>query len=145
MSEHRFKRPESVLVVVYTADQEVLLMHRTHPQDFWQSVTGSMRWEERDPLETARRELMEETGLAGDGLESCQITNRFTIKPEWRARYGPEVSDNLEHVFRIRLPGRVPVQLNPDEHSDYLWLPRTEAIGKVWSWTNREAIERFVE
>lgn len=144
MAEKRLKRPESVLVVVYTADLEVLLLHRTHPLDFWQSVTGSMHWEEQHPLETARRELHEETGLSSEGLEPCEATNRFAIRPEWRVRYGPEVSENLEYVFRLRLATRVPVLLNPDEHNDYLWLPRTEALAKVWSWTNREAIERFV-
>ena len=145
MQDKPLKRPESVLVVVYTAELDVLLLHRTHPMDFWQSVTGSMRWEEADPLDTARRELMEETGLPGEGLESCQASNRFVIKPEWRARYGPDVDENLEHVFRLRLPTRLPVMLNPDEHTDYLWLPKTEAAAKVWSWTNREAVERFVE
>jgi len=145
MAEKPLKRPESVLVVVYTADLDVLLLHRTHPLDFWQSVTGSMRWEEHDPLDTARRELMEETGLVDEGLASCAVSNRFVIRPEWRVRYGPDVTENVEHVYRLRLPGRVPVMLNSDEHTDYLWLPRAEAAAKVWSWTNREAIERFVE
>ena len=36
-----FKIPESVLVVIHTADLEVLLIERADRPGFWQSVTGS--------------------------------------------------------------------------------------------------------
>lgn len=135
------KRPESVLVVVYTATDEVLLLRRCQPADFWQSVTGSMGWDEIDPLTTARRELREETGL-GEAVEimACGVVNRFPILPPWRARYAPDATENIEHVFRVLLPQRWPVILSPTEHDAYVWLPRAEAAGRVASWTNRDAI-----
>jgi dATP pyrophosphohydrolase len=36
-----FKIPESVLVVIYTPERDVLLLERTDNPGFWQSVTGS--------------------------------------------------------------------------------------------------------
>ncbi|MGD8932832.1 MAG: NUDIX domain-containing protein, partial [Chromatiales bacterium] len=54
MPADTYKRPESVLVVVYTAGGEVLLLRRTRPRDFWQSVTGSLHWGE-SPRQAARR------------------------------------------------------------------------------------------
>ena len=36
-----FKRPESVLVVVHAAAGRVLMLERTSPPRFWQSVTGA--------------------------------------------------------------------------------------------------------
>ena len=137
----RYKRPESVLVVVYTAADEVLVLLRRQPPDFWQSVTGSLRWDETDPLDAARRELREETGL-GDAVEvvDCGATNRFPILPPWRHRYAPAVAENVEHVFRVCLPERWPITLNPAEHGEYQWLPRATAAAKVASWTNRDAI-----
>jgi dATP pyrophosphohydrolase len=141
----RFKRPQSVLVVVYTVEAEVLVLRRRQPADFWQSVTGSLKWEETDPFQAARRELLEETGL-GEGVEvvDCDLTYRFPILPEWRHRYAPQDQENTEYVFRAELPGRRLIRLNPQEHSEYLWLPREEAAARVTSWTNRAAILRWV-
>ena len=140
-SSLRSKRPESVLVVVYTAADEVLVLLRRHPPNFWQSVTGSLRWDETDPLAAAQRELREETGLS-DAAEivACGVINRFPILPAWRHRYAPNVAENVEHVFRVLLPERQPILLNPAEHGEYQWLPRAAAAAKVASWTNRDAI-----
>lgn len=135
-----YKRPESVLVVVYTADTEVLMLRRVSPADFWQSVTGSLLWGE-SPDQAARRELAEETGLqAGDVLLDCQRQNTFPIVPPWIARYAPGVVTNTEYVFSVALPRRQPIRLNPLEHGGFQWLQRDAAAGLASSYTNRQAI-----
>lgn len=140
MAERRFKRPESVLVVVFTRDGEVLLLKRCDHPDFWQSVTGSLRWTEA-PRDAARRELREETGLeCGDSITDRARTFTFEILEMWRHRYAPGTIHNREHVFSLELEVPVPVTLAPREHSTYEWLPRRGAADKVWSWTNRRAI-----
>jgi dATP pyrophosphohydrolase len=139
-----FKRPESVLVLVYTEGREVLLVQRARPLDFWQSVTGSLKWDECPAL-AARRELYEETGLkAGQGLLDCQMRYRFRILPAWRTRYAPGMRLNTEHVFALRLPRRCVVRLNRREHLHHQWLDWHRAAAKVSSWTNRDAILRIV-
>lgn len=137
-----FKRPESVLVVVHTPELECLLLERVEPRGFWQSVTGSLRWDET-PAECAARELAEETGLAATGLRDANVQNSFPILPAWRSRYAPNVDSNLEHLWYLELPEVRAVKLQPSEHVAYLWLPIDGAIEKVASSTNREALQRL--
>ena len=138
-----YKRPESVLVVVYTAAGDCLLLRRTEPADFWQSVTGSLEWGET-AREAAARELFEETGFPAGNLRDENLSFEFPIIEPWKRRYAPDVTTNHEKVFSIRLSHPVPPTLNPEEHLDYRWLPRAEAMERVSSWTNRRAIEQIV-
>lgn len=133
-----YKRPESVLVLVHTAEQ-VLLLERRHPPGFWQSVTGSLEPGE-DWHAAAIRELHEETGLSADGLLDTGVVNRFPILPAWRHRYAPGVAENEEHVFCLPLEAPRHVTLNPREHRRAAWLDIAQALRRVSSWSNREAI-----
>jgi len=136
-----YKQPVSVLVVIHTADLDILLLERQAHPGYWQSVTGSQEGEE-SLIETARREVLEETGIdtIKYALTDWETTVRYEIYPEWRHRYAPGVSVNTEHWFSLRLPERLPVLLAPQEHRDFLWLPWPEAAAKVFSWSNRDAI-----
>lgn len=138
----QWKRPESVLVIVAIRMGEVLLMERVKPVGFWQSVTGSLEWGE-SAQHAARRELFEETGIATEP-EDCHRQHQFLIVPPGRERYAPEVRENLEYVFRVILPERTDIKLNPSEHSRSIWLSCREAISVVSSWTNREALQYCV-
>lgn len=136
-----YKRPESVLVVIHTSACDILLLERVAPSGFWQSVTGSLEAGET-PRQAALREIAEETGIHAQNasLRDWRRSHCFEIRPEWRARYAPDVTHNTEHVFSLCLPHRCAVTLAPDEHVRYAWLKRDAAAARVFSWTNREAI-----
>lgn len=136
----KYKRPESVLVLAYTLTGKVLLLRRADAPDFWQSVTGSLLWEETDPRQAAIREFREETGLEAKALQDAGLTNRYTILPRWRHRYAPEVKENTEYVYFLALAAEKVITLNSAEHTEYGWYSFDEAAAKVFSWTNREAI-----
>ncbi|MBX2836912.1 MAG: dihydroneopterin triphosphate diphosphatase [Gammaproteobacteria bacterium] len=135
-----YKIPVSVLVLVYTHAGEVLLLRRKDLPDFWQSITGSV-----EPGETfeqaALRELKEETGLAPRNVQDLHTSVRFPIKDNWRSRYAPEVTHNEEHWFSVRLDDTCDIQLQPEEHLEYQWVSYEQALSKVSSSTNRQALE----
>lgn len=136
-----YKNPESVLVVVYTRDLQVLLLERARQPGYWQSVTGSLEPGEL-PDQAALRELNEETGLTpNDGLlRPWKLSNRFEILQLWRDRYAPGVTTNLEHVFSCCVPLPKPVRLSADEHRAQSWVDWKTAAERCFSWTNQDAI-----
>lgn len=139
MTPHKI--PVSVLVVIHTADGQVLLMERADAPGFWQSVTGSQ--DAGETLEqTAIREVREETGLdaAQFELTHWDIENRYEIYERWRHRYAPGVTHNTEHVFGLKLPAALPVTLSPREHLRHAWLPWAEAAARCFSPSNAAAI-----
>lgn len=136
-----YKQPVSVLVVIYTPALDILLLERaTHP-GFWQSVTGSCEDDEQ-LIDTARREVAEETGIdtRRHRLDDWRLANNFEIFAEWRHRYAPGVTHNLEHVFGLQVPHCLEIIPAPDEHRDWTWMPWRAAAEKCFSWSNRDAI-----
>lgn len=149
MSSMPYKIPESVLVVIHTADLQVLLIERADKPGFWQSVTGSLDEVGEPLLAAATRELFEETGIVADGehivLRDWQLSNIYTIYPVWRHRYAPGVTENTEHVFSVQVPREIEVKLAPREHINYVWLPYLEAADRCFSASNAEAILQLKE
>jgi dATP pyrophosphohydrolase len=132
-----------VLVIVYAPGGETLLLRRRPPFDFWQSVTGSLL-EGEQHADAAARELFEETGFRNEGELTFTGRHReFVIDPRWRDRYPAGVTVNTEYEWHFRMSEVRPATIDESEHCDSRWLPIDEAIEKVWSWTNREALEQL--
>lgn len=140
------KQPVSVLVVIYTADLEVLLLERADHPGYWQSVTGSREGVE-SLRDTAIREVREETGLDANQYEFThwQLQNTYEIYSHWRHRYPEGITQNTEHVFGLQLHGRQQIQLSPREHLSYQWLHWQDSAQKVFSPSNREAILQLTQ
>jgi len=148
------KIPESVLVVIHTAERQVLLIERADRPGFWQSVTGSKDAPGEPLVDTCVREVAEETGIVigseqvpRSALRDWRLSNVYEIYPIWRHRYAEGVTHNTEHVFGLQVPRDIAVRLNPREHVDFLWLPWREAADRCFSPSNAEAIlqlPRFV-
>ena len=141
------KVPESVLVVIHTPALEVLLIERADRPGYWQSVTGSKERADEPLLETAVREVAEETGIEIGGarvpraaLRDWGLENVYEIYPVWRHRYAPGVTHNTEHVFGLTVPRDIEVRLAPREHLRHVWLPWREAADRCFSPSNAEAV-----
>ncbi len=141
-----YKRPESVLVMIYAVNSKrVLMLQRRDDPEFWQSVTGSLEKDEK-PWEAALREVQEETGvdIINENLEliDCQRCLYYEIFSHLRHRYAPGVTQNKEHWFSLALPEERDILLT--EHLAYQWMAADEAATLTKSWSNRQAIEEFV-
>lgn len=141
------KLPESVLVVIYTAAMEVLLIERADRPGFWQSVTGSKDALDEPLPSTARREVAEETGIVigspgvpEANLRDWRFCNVYEIYPVWRHRYAPGVTHNTEHVFGLLVPRDTPIVLAPREHVRHEWLDWKAAADRCFSPSNAEAV-----
>lgn len=137
----RYKRPESILAIIHTRDK-LLLLKRADLPDFWQSVTGALNWDETDPRQTVVREVQEETGIRAqpEALRNLGLIRSFPILPQFRDRYHGDISHNLEHAFALEVPAEVDVTLSA-EHTTHGWFSAEQAVNKVASWTDRDAIQ----
>ncbi len=140
-----YKIPVSVLVVIHTPDNQVLLLERADHPGWWQSVTGSQDPDET-VLQTAIREVGEETGLDAHAylLTDWGQTNVYEIFECFRHRYAPGTTQNTEHVFGLEVAVPLPVRLAPAEHLNFQWLPAEHAAAKCFSPSNAEAIRALI-
>ncbi|HEY8712055.1 MAG TPA: lipoyl(octanoyl) transferase LipB [Thermoanaerobaculia bacterium] len=128
-----------VKVVVHDRDRVLLLHRRKERGDFWQPITGSIEQGEA-PLDTARREMVEETGQPGDPV-SLGITQSFMIESQYLASLYPAPIIASEVGFTAAVSSALPIRLDAGEHDEYGWFTFGEAYERI-QWTDdREALE----
>ena len=138
------ERPESirlVKVLVHDGDRILLLHRRPERGNFWQPITGSIE-EGESPLETARRELAEETGHAGEPHE-LGLMQSFMIESQFlESRFDAPIIAS-EVGFAASLASHLPIRIDPLEHDAWGWFTFAEAYERI-RWTDdREALEYF--
>ncbi|HVE71183.1 MAG TPA: lipoyl(octanoyl) transferase LipB [Thermoanaerobaculia bacterium] len=136
-------RPETIkLVKVLVHDRDrVLLLHRKPERgNFWQPITGTMDPSE-SPIETARREIVEETGHRGDP-RPLDLVQSFMIESQYLAAKGytsPIIASEV--CFETHLDSTLPVSIDPVEHDEWGWFTFAEAYERI-QWTDdREALD----
>lgn len=128
-----------VKVVVHDGDRVLLLHRRPERGGFWQPITGSIEQGE-SAMETARREIVEETGRGADPV-SLGITQSFMIESQFLASRFPSPIIASEVGFMTGFDSKLPIRLDPEEHDEYGWFTFGEAYEKI-QWTDdREALE----
>ena len=135
-----YKIPESVLVVIHTADLQVLLIERADRPGYWQSVTGSLDAADEPLPDAAARELFEETGLTGIALGEPVWSHDFTV--EWDA-----ADHDTGHAvfYTATVDPFEPSNSNwtEDEHVDVLehrWWSLAELLATTEAYEPRELI-----
>lgn len=135
------RAPFQVLVLPYhrTGDDVVYALFRRADAGYWQGVAGGGENNE-SPLEAARRELSEETGI-GTGAELLALDSRSTIpvvNVTGDFSFGPDVLVLPEYAFGARCSSSALVL--SDEHTEYAWFSYREARDAVRWDSNRNAL-----
>lgn len=130
-----------VLVLPYRRTEEGLLyaLFRRSDGAYWQGVAGGGEAAE-SPLEAARREATEETGLAGD-REFFELDSRSTIPVlhvTGEFTWGPDVLVIPEYAFGVRSDSAELVLSR--EHTEYGWFSIAAAMSAVRWDSNRTAL-----
>lgn len=120
---------EIVEVVLFrrTPEPEFLVLQRSDEEEIypglWQIVSGGIESGEK-AYEAALREVREETGFKPLGLYNTPLTNTFY--------FFTNDSVNVSPVFAAEIDPHQDVKLS-DEHKDFRWLDREEAVSLlVW-------------
>jgi len=123
-------------------DHRVLLLHRRPERgNFWQPITGSME-DGESPLDTARREIIEETGHHGEP-EELDLLQSFMIESQFLESRYPAPIIASEKGFVAQLSSQLPIRIDADEHDDFGWFTFAEAYERI-RWTDdREALEQL--
>ena len=137
-------RPETirlVKVVVHDGDRVLLLHRRPERGNYWQPITGSIE-DGESPLDTARRELREETGHSGEP-EPLDLSQSFLIESHFLESRHPAPIIASEVAYAASLDSCLPVHLDAAEHDTFGWFTLAEARERI-RWTDdREALERL--
>jgi lipoyl(octanoyl) transferase len=130
-----------VKVLVHDGDRVLLLHRRPERGNFWQPITGSIETGEQ-PLETARREIVEETGNRSEPRE-MDLRQSFMIESHYLASRYPAPIIASEIGFVARLSSQLPIRMDAEEHDGYGWFSFDEAYAHI-KWTDdREALEKL--
>ena len=123
-------------VIVRHKDGEYLLMQRDERKHFggmWEATAGGSALIGETPLECARRELFEETGISSDNIKEV----------------GRVVSDENKSVyvefFCETDCDKSSVVLQDGETSDYKWVSRDELLNMKQSRLVTQRMQNFVD
>ncbi len=142
------RQPIQVLIYITrdnsTGRYEYLMLHRSPDRGgWWQGISGGVEEGEK-LIETAHREVKEETGLVPFKLEQTDISYSISLEDKYRYLYAPGVKTINEYVFLGKVNGFQEPTLS-EEHVEYRWCSVDEAC-LLMNWeSNIEALRKCHE
>lgn len=114
---------ESVgILIIAKNTNNFLLLHRVNKPIVWSILTGTMDVEGETPLDTIKREIMEEIKLNPNKIKNIE-------------KVGTINDDNVFHLFVGFVDEELKLDLKLDENDDYGWYNETNLpapIHKKW-------------
>lgn len=136
------RKPIQVLVFPYRKrkDQEYeFCIFFRKKMNIWQGIAGGGE-DDETPLETAIREVHEETGISETAkfFQLSAISSTPVVNITGQFTWGPEVYVVTEYSFGVDATGQDIIL--SDEHKEYKWVSYKEAM-ELLNWdSNRTAL-----
>jgi len=136
------RAPFQVLVLPYRLNnggEAEFAVFKRSDDGYWQFIAGGGEANE-NPIETARRETWEESGLSKES-DFVRLDSMATVPVEYVAGtflWGDDIFVVPEHAFAVDA-GQQTIRLS-DEHTEYAWCGFQDAMGKLKWDSNRNAL-----
>lgn len=132
------RAPFQILVVPYRfiKDELCFCVFRRADSDVWQFIAGGGKDNEK-PIETALREIKEETNVTAEkliALKSIAFVPAEVVAENMRANWDKNIFVIPEYSFAFECNADPTISR---EHSEYKWLPYTEAR-KLLKWDSNK-------
>lgn len=122
----KVKRADTVDVISITKDGNILVLEQQQPgKETFFSLPGGRINEGEDPLEAAKRELLEETGYASDEL-NLWLAVQPTGKVEWAMYFF--IAKNCRKISQQELDGGERISVNSVSTEEFLELIFSQKI-----------------
>ncbi len=96
---------------------ELLLLQTNKKRgEFWQNVTGSLEKVDREIIDGAFREVVEETTISRNLIQKfAQLPLEYQFRDQWG-------KDVLEFTFCFLIDESATIKLDEHEHQNYEWI-----------------------
>ena len=132
-----------VPVVQTDAGIEILLVQHQSKVGHWAFPKWHAEWQEI-PLETAKREFEEETGILASFLT---VEEDKIFDTHYRFKLFPKniLIEKTVTYFLAYLPKKLSVSVQKSELRDFSWLPFDAALDKLTYSIDKEMLNHFVK
>jgi len=141
------RQPIQVAVLgvrLHDDEREYLMLQRDRETGgFWQSVSGGVEDDEQI-IETARRELIEETGFEPVSLEAIGYSSSFAVPNVMKHHYQSDVTHLVQHYFSAIVEAKIDPIIDLREHDDWRWCNYGQAERLIY-WPDKKKALRICE
>ena len=133
--------PKQVLIILYRVKNEKIeyCIFKRRDLQVWQFVAGGAEDFDKDIIESAKRELFEETSIKDIELEKLEITTKIPVVNVVKDfMWGKDVFYSEEFAFAANINDKE-ITLS-SEHDEYKWVDYEEARSILRYDSNKSAL-----